>query len=536
MTDPFVNGPRAARPALLPPTWPPLDPVTGQFDPSGEADPPDGFFVDPDTARRIAGATTIAQGLSPAEAMRDSDRKLSDLTRAQWDLDVRQRTYEEAKAFSFLDPGDGAEPVFAELPPEKVASLDGFSERTGLQVDFPPEYGGYFAAVSDPATNTEIGVVPKGLVLALADNTPGSGMIEAEAGVPDLTRDPDDGEGWFSRFLSSGQMREMVLDLLPIIGNVRSAAEAYESYRDAIEALEREDWGAFVEHGGMGLLNTLGAVGGPFGGPLVRIVKAGMRYLADATPVVRRAVAAHGMKKAANRAGKLYPGVRVEKALGRAFDRLTDEQKKKVRGIFPNVVGKAGERHAIRQAKNAGQPVTQQGPRTATTVDMGGKTATRRYDALIGEVQRNFFVDAFRIFHPNARTVAMEVKAGASHSARQRKIDRAVEADGSFARQVLLLRYPVKAIPEKEFERAARDMFSKHISAGPGGLSPKEVDKIVGKLKRLRRDGGDEITAEIVVGIAARETANFIAGKEESRRQDESRKRGSTMSEIMTGA
>ena len=137
MTDPFVNGPHAARPALLPPVWPPLDPETGQFDLSDDSDPPDGFFTDPDIARRLSEATTIAQGLSPAEAMRDSNDKLSELTRAQWDFDVRRRAFEEAQAFSFTDPVDGAEPVFAEFSPEDAEKVDRFTGETGAPGGLP---------------------------------------------------------------------------------------------------------------------------------------------------------------------------------------------------------------------------------------------------------------------------------------------------------------------------------------------------------------------------------------------------------------
>ena len=79
-------------------------------------------------------------------------------------------------------------------------------------------------------------------------------------------------------------------------------------------------------------------------------------------------------------------------------------------------------------------------------------------------------------------------------------------------------------------------MFSKHISNKPGGLSQKDVDRIVGKLKRLRRDGSDEITAEIVIGIGARLAANAIAEKQPTGRRDKPRQDGWTMEELATGA
>ena len=536
MTDPFVNGPRGQRPARLPPIWPPLDPVTGQFDLSDEADPPDGFFVDPDIARRLSEATTIAEGLSPAEAMRDSDRKLSDLTRAQWDLDVRQRTYEEAKAFSYTDPVDGVEPVFAELSPEKVASLDGFSARTGLQVDFPPEYGGFFAAVSDPATNTEVGVFPRGLVLALADNAPGSGMIEAEAGIPDLTRDPDDGEGWFSGILSSGQLRGAVLDLIPIVGNVRSGVEAVESYGEAIEAARREDWDAFFLHGGMGLLNTAGALAGPFGGTLVKLIKAGIRRFVDITPGVRNIAAARGLKNAMKAAEKPLPGIRVEQAFRQSFDRLTGDQKKLIGSMFPNMLGTAGERHAIRQVTRVGQGVARSSAKATTKVNMGGNTVTRRFDGVIEDVQHNILVKGFKLFQPKTKRAALEVKVNSSSYRRQKPIDEAVVKDGTFVQEVKLLRYPVKAIPPKEFERTIRDMLSKHTSGKSPRLTEKDVNGLVRDMKRLHRSGWDWVTAELAIGITARQAANIIARKEAEPWRDESEKHGATMAEIMTGA
>ena len=528
MTDPFVNGPHAARPALLPPVWPPLDPETGQFDLSDDSDPPDGFFTDPDIARRFEEATTIAQGLSPADAMRDSNDKLSELTRAQWDFDVRRRAFEEAQAFSFTDPVDGAEPVFAEFSPEDAEKVDRFTGETGLQVDFPQEHGGYFAAVRDPATNTEIGVFPRGLVLALADNAPGSGMIEAEAGIPDLTQDPDDGEGWFSGILSSGQLRGAVLDLIPIVGNARSGVEAVKSYGEAIEAARREDWDAFFLHGGMGLLNTAGT--------LVKLIKAGIRRFVDITPGVRNIAAARGLKNATKAAEKPLPGIRVEQAFRKSFDRLTGDQKKLIRGMFPNMLGTTGERHAIRQLTRVGQGVAGPSAKATTRVNIDGKMVTRRFDGIIEDVQHNILVRGFKLFQPKTKRAALEVKVNASSYRRQKPIDEAAVKDGTSVQEVTLLRYPVKAIPPKEFERTIRDMLSKHTSGKSPRLTEKDVNGLVRDMNRLHRSGWDWVTAELVIGITARQAANIIAGKEAQSWREESEKQGSTMAGIMTGA
>lgn len=541
MIAPSSHGPRAARPALLPPTWPPFDPETGEFDLSDEAGPPDGFFVDPDVAMRIAEATAIAEGLSPAEAWRDSNRKRSELTHAQWDLDVRRRAYEEAQAFSFVDPADGAEPVFAELSAEDAASIDTFSGFTNLQVDFPPEHGGYIARVYDPAENVEIGRFPRKLVLNVAEDMVGSGTVDAEANISDPARDSDDEDGWFSRFLPSDRIRDIVLDVLPGIGNVRSGMEAYESYRKAIEAVQREDWNAFLKHGGMGLLNTVGAVGGPFSAPLIRLAKLAIRQLVRATPGARQAAAAHRLYRAKKRADVPYPSVPLQKAVGRVFHKLTDDQKKTLRGLFPGVLGRAGERHAVRLLEDAGQTVTTKASKTTTKVDMGGRTVKRRYDGLIEEVQRNFFVDAFKIFRPHTKTAAIETKVGASRLGRQKKIDRAMEADGSYAQEAVHLRFSVKNIPEKDFEHAVRQLFAKHVSSGK--FSAKEVDRIVGGFKRLRRGNGDWVTGEVVVGIGARMIANrYVRDEEERRRTSGERWRkdagyhGAAIDQLMTGA
>lgn len=541
MTAPFANGPRAARPALLPPTWPPYDPETGQFDLSDEAGPPDGFFVDPDVAMRIAEATAIAEGLSPAEAWRDSNRKRSELGEVQWDLAVRRRAYEEAQAFSFDDPADGAQPVFAELSPEDAASLDTFSGFTNLQVDFPPEHGGYIARVYDPVENVEIGRFPRKLVLNVAEDMQGSGTVDAEANISDPARDSDDEGGWFSRFLPSDRIRDIVLDALPGIGNVRSGMEAYESYRKAIEAVEREDWNAFLKHGGMGLLNTLGAVGGPLSAPLVRLAKIGIRQLVRATPGAREAAAAHSLYRAKKRADAPYPSVPLQKAVGNVFRRLSNDQKKTLRGLFPGVLGRAGERHAVRLLEDAGQTVTTKASKTTTKVDMGGRTVKRRYDGLIEQVQHNFFVDAFKIFRPHTRTAAIEAKVGASRLGRQKKIDQAMEADGSFAQEAVHLRFSVKNIPEKDFEHAVRQLFAKHVSSGK--FSAKEVDRIVGGFKRLRRGHGDWATGEVVVGLGARMVANRYARQEEERRRNSGERwrkdagyHGEAIDRLMTGA
>ncbi len=541
MIAPSPYGPRAARPALLPPTWPPFDPETGEFDLTDEAGPPDGFFVDPDIAMRMAEATAVTKELSPAEAWRDSNRKRSQFTRAQWDLDVRRRAYEEAQAFSFENPAEGSEPVFARLSPEDTGKVSRFTGETGLQVDFPPEYGGYFAAVRDPMEDREIGVVPGPMVVALADKVTNADTADANSRPRESSAEPDDGDGRLSRSPSSGELSTTILYLTPGLGNILSARDAYESWGKAIEAARREDWDAFIEHGGMGLLNTLGAVGGPFSAPLIRLVKLGVRKLVRATPKVREAAAAHSLHRAKKHADTPYPGVPVQKAVGRAFRKLTDEQKKTLRGLFPSAVGRAGERHAVRLLEDAGQTVTTNASKTAARVDMGGRTVKRRYDALIEEVQRDFVVDAFRVFRPYTRTAAVEVKVGGSRLGRQKKIDRAMEADGSFAQEAGHFRFRIKDIPEADFEHAVRELFAKHVSSGK--FSQKEVDRIVGGFKKLRRGHGNWLTGELFIGMSARAIASRYAADEEERRRKagESWRRnaeyhGEAMSQLMTGA
>lgn len=542
MIAPSPYGPRAARPALPSPTWPPFDPETGQFVLDDEADPPEGFFVDPDIAQRIAAATTVEEGLSPADAWRDSNRKRSELSDAQWDLAVRRRAYEEAQAFSFVDSAeDGVEPVLARLSPEDTAKVSRFTGETGLQVDFPREYGGYFAAVRDPVEDREVGVVPGPIVVALADKVTEAATADAKSGPHEPSAEPDDAEGWPSRFLSSGDLSTAILYFTPGLGNFLSARDAYESWGKAIDAARREDWDAFIEHGGMGLLNTLGALGGPFSAPLIRLVKLGIRKLVRATPKVREATAAHSLHRAKKHADVPYPGVPIEKALGGAFRKLTDEQKKTLRGLFPAAMGRAGERHGVRLLEDAGQTVTTNASKTATKVDMGGRTVKRRYDALIEEVQRNFFVDAFRIFRPHTRTAAVEVKVGGSRLGRQKKTDRAMEADGSYAQEAGHFRFRVKDIPEADFEHAVRELFAKHVSSGK--FSQKEVNRIVGGFKKLRRGHGNWFNGELLIGMSARLVASRYAADAEERRRKagESWRRdaeyhGEAMSQLMTGA
>ena len=531
MTDPFARGPRAARPAFLPPVWPPLDPETGLLNLSDDSEPPDGFFTDPDVARRFEAATAIVQGLSPADAMRDSNRKLSELTRAQWDLDVRRRAYEEARERSGTYPVDGSQPVFAGLSRQDAAELGRYTAGGLLPPNFPREQDGLFAAARDPVGDRPIGLVAKEPVLALAGEVRAPGTAVSQAATADPAPEPDD-EDWLSRVMTSERTREFVLDLVPVVGQIRAGVDAVESYGEAIEAARREDWDAFLEHGGMGLLNTAGVISGPVLGPFFRLARLGMRRLADKTPGVKRVVARRGLKNAADRFHKHYDPIQVDKALGRTFGRLTDDQKKKIAGIFPNAFGLAAERQAIRQMENAGGRLTRQGRGTTTTVNVGGRPVTRRYDA---KIERDVFVDGVKVLDPDARTVAVEVKAQASRSARQQKIDRAVEADGKFAQRVQNLRYPVKTIPEKELVAAFREMLEKHVSDGPGGLTAKHVDQIVGRVKRLRRGYGDLVTADVLAGTVAREAANFVAWDLEDRRRMEAGNPVAAKPRIATG-
>ncbi len=137
----------------------------------------------------------------------------------------------------------------------------------------------------------------------------------------------------------------------------------------------------------------------------------------------------------------------------------------------------------------------------------------RRYDAVVEEVEHSVFTRGAELFHPRTRSAGFEVKVQSSSLGRQARVDDAVTRDGSFVQQVVHLRYPASAIPEKEFERAAREMLSKHAAGKAARLTAREIDMVVGELKRLRRRG-DWVTAELIVGAGARMAANLIAGKE----------------------
>ena len=543
MNDPFANGPRTVRPALMPPTWPPFDPQTGEFDLTDEAGPPDGFFVDPDIAMRIAEAAAIEEGLSPADAWRDSNRKRSEMTHAHWDLDVRRRAYEEAEAFSFEKPSEDAEPVIAQLAPEDTAKLKAFTAKTGFEVDFPPAHGGYFASVRDPMEGREIGVFPRGLIFAVANNVQDRDMTGPEAGTPDRAQEPEEERSWISRNLGDGELREAVLDLMPIIGNVRSAEDAYESWRDAYEAARRGDWGAFIAHGGMGALSTAGAIGGPFSAPVVRALKAGVMRLARETPGLGAALARRDIGKAADAATKSMPPIPVDKVFERAFRDLTDDQKKTVKGIFSNIVGSVTERRAIDQFERLGEKVIRQGSATTTSVNVGGRTVGRRYDGRIKELSSDFFMRGTKEFDPDVHRIGLEVKGQSSSFAKQAPIDAAVEKDGKFVQKVIRLRYSLKDLSEREVVQAARRMLGKHATGEPGGLRQKDVDRLVSGVKKMYRSEGEWMTAELAVGTLARGAAFLMTDNEEEHRRKEGERwrkdaeyHGAAIDQLMTGA
>ena len=361
-----------------------------------------------------------------------------------------------------------------------------------------------------------------------------------------------------SEFLDPGSLGRFLRDVLPISGSFSSAKHGEESMHKAVGAMLEGDLMGFAMNGGLSLADAIGVIPG-LSGPmnaLKRRVLAGLDNLEPWRKFDGHRVLAKGRRqekqfrnellqkkaRAAKRKAenRLTPGEKQarqpksrlkklhEKGPPSAFESaspfqvfgdilpdMSPRQQGLVLGLFGPILGTTIERRMIAQGKRAGYGVTEQGKGLPTrlAVDVDGVGQTRIYDALIERKSRSIRNGLLPLFRKNPSRIALDFKGNRSISKRQDRIDRNFPKNSKSADEAMNLRFSSKDIPTDEFKAVAREMFTKHAGNGERKLSPQQIDDLVDRFDRLRRQGGDWLTAEILSGMAARSIAHLLADR-----------------------
>ena len=360
-----------------------------------------------------------------------------------------------------------------------------------------------------------------------------------------------------SEFLDPGALGRFLRDVLPISGSFQSAKYGQESMHKAVGALFEGDLMGFATNGGLALADAIGTIPGlsaPANAVKRRVLAGldtiepwrkfdGHRALAKGRRQEKQFRAELMQKKA--RAAKrdaekrLTPGEKQarqsESPLKKLHDKgppsafesaspfrvfgdilpdMSPKQQSLVLGLFGPILGRTIERRMVRQGERAGYDVTAQGKGgpTAITVEVDGSAYRRIYDAVIqrssGSI-RNSFLKLFD--GKSTNKIALDFKGNRNKNKVQDLIDENFPKDTDFADHAA--RFTTKDIPPEEFQAVAREMFTKHAGYGEKKLSPRQIDDLVDRFDRLRRQGGDWLTPEILSGLVARSIAHLLANR-----------------------
>jgi len=392
--------------------------------------------------------------------------------------------------------------------------------------------------VDEGGEPTDFEATRQAVLAARAAIREGHDLAAVRAGLiatffPEVTRDP----------IAWG---ELLLDVLPIIGEIRSAGDAIESLDAMAEALARGNLGEAAKQGLLGALATAGAV--PAIGPLFKTLRTltvrALRTRAVST-VLRTSdllKKVHGRFAVAQRRGRMPAFIRhikAKEAFAEVWPRLTADQKKLLNGLMPHLKGKPVELDFVRLLENAGMDIVTTG-QDKLLLASGKKT-------ILDAVSRNGFSDGFRILAnsfilttPGAKGTIFEFKLGdASPTANQMAGKSEVELvkargktvtteGGISAVDYEVLRYGFDEVPEDVIAKEAERLLRNHANGKSSKrLTHADVDELVqvfvGWHRQLRHDTAGEVMtvaeALIALGIAAGQRAarNALgAGADES--------------------
>lgn len=242
-----------------------------------------------------------------------------------------------------------------------------------------------------------------------------------------------------------------ITEWAPVTGQIMALRDAGESAAAAWESAEQGDVAGTALHLGLVLLDGIGVVPGV--GTAIR--KAG-RVAIDILPenaaqAVNRVHSQYQLARAANRSDPTrraqQPTVSVEDMFGSAYNSLPAEMQTRIRGIYPNILGQAGELTGNDKLRAGGFEVnvretsksTRKNPKTTTQARRKTKDGVRIYDAEtmqgIERASLILFIPLLRPSRTKTKGALWDMKVGPGNKSKAAEAkDKLVKEDSTKAR------------------------------------------------------------------------------------------------------
>ena len=299
----------------------------------------------------------------------------------------------------------------------------------------------------------------------------------------------------FPELMTPDILRELLLDALPGIGNLRAAQDAIEDFGKLREAIEKGDW---VGAGEAGLFSVLGAIGTVAGlGNLAKALGRTVRIATRRSEEFRAWESRMLLWRFKRQFDRKFDATSVEEYFGDSWPTFTDEQRDYLHAVYPNIVGDAAERHVADVATVAGfRSARKYRERRTEKHKDGDRTVTRRYDDLVDEVMEDFlFVFVRPKKSSDTLKDAVEVKFGSADlRAAQLEADKILK-DARKVRNVRYLRLSLDQIPSEILTKKTEELLSRYTNdAGARLFSDAKIKELVRSAVRERRPGGGAFT------------------------------------------
>ena len=297
----------------------------------------------------------------------------------------------------------------------------------------------------------------------------------------------------------------LVLDMLPVIGNFRSAMEAINDFDALQTALRRGDWAAASEAGlftALGVAGTLPGLGNLLG-PLIRRA----RTAARSTPGLRAVEGRLTLLQGRLNFRRQFDGTSIEEQYGEAWHRLTPEQQRSLKGVNLSIVGNSGENFVADILEGVGATVvpTEQGVRLhlphQNTLDKltdpaTGRLVGRRADITLNEEDLDGLMQWLFGFGRRGQNHAyFEVKIGSSTYDGPQALYDDLLTKQDVPDAMRLLRYPLEDVPVDYLEAETRRLLAPWVRGERSvRFSQSDVEDLVHALQTRHHSTGQPAT------------------------------------------
>lgn len=232
--------------------------------------------------------------------------------------------------------------------------------------------------------------------------------------------------------------RDLLLDMLPLIGEVRSAQDAVTDFTAMTKAIEAGNWKLAGQNGLFAVLAVAGAAPGV--GKVAKLARTALVRGLRTTAGGRKLVAGYRLQRGLIQAKmesvagwkNSFPTASPQSVFGATLETLPKDLRSHIEGAWPYIVGEAGERNMRQSLKDVG--ATQIDDIADRRFEIDGKG--RNYDAVVRQDLKTKFGMFLLPAENGDAWKGLEMKINQSKHGRQAPLDATVNDKTLKAKQV----------------------------------------------------------------------------------------------------